>query len=155
MALNKQATAGLSRGGLGDFFLQNFFLFYSEFFYVFFVEIFSNFFPEIFFWNFSHRGGPLAGELHFFCCNPHFYDTFWVLLIYNYLCRAITSPKTQKMRSGSGGTLWCRIFLRWRLAWPEDQSQNSPEAHNLSIKTPFLACRPELHLELKNLKQLT
>ena len=38
-----------------------------------------------------------------------FYGTFWVPLIYTYLSRAMTGQKTQKIQSGSGGTLWCRI----------------------------------------------
>ena len=51
------------------------------------------------------------------------------------------------------GWVGWKIFLRWRLAWPEDQSQNSPEAPNLSIKTPFLACRPELHFKTRTKAQ--
>ena len=85
-------------GVWGIYFTEIFFHFFTNFFLrIFQVEIFRIFFLEIFFGFFSIRGVLWRGNYKL-CWNPHFYGTFLVLLIYNYLSRTMTGQK------GSGGT---------------------------------------------------
>ena len=77
LARNKQATAGLSRGGLGDLFHRNFFPFFYEFFLrIFQAEIFRIFFG-FFFSDFFPYGGSSSGRTTSYAGIPIFRVLFW------------------------------------------------------------------------------
>ena len=91
-------------GVWGIYFTEIFFHFLRIFFYVFFKwKFFEFFFWKFFFGFFSIRGVLYRGNYKL-CWNPHFYGTFLVLLIYNYLSRTMTGQK------GSGGTHGAGFF---------------------------------------------
>ena len=94
-------------GVWGIYFTEIFFHFLRIFFYVFFRwKFFEFFFWKFFFGFFSIRGVLYRGNYKL-CWNPHFYGTFLVLLIYNYLSRTMTGQK------GVWRHAWCRIPGFW------------------------------------------